>query len=404
MPQISFGRMVGYYTRDFRSSNVEAATDYLTLLCLNGDLPEKAGKAQVSLCHEALRELVLETREFAKLLGDIRSNGQRVPGAVEKRIRLIRLAHEDDDFLNTLTLHAAALADENGRATDAVLLYHLAGEYDKVISIVNRALSEAICVDVGDEPLKLQPLKAVSQIASGAPNNNNIIITTTSLSLTAVDDPAELARKMVGMYNQNALYYSKIRPANRDACGVLMRMSDARQKVEAGAWAEALDIISTLGILPLGAHGQMAVIRAAAQSFNNQQLLSPLPVSQPFDNLNGGNGGGNGSRRRAGLGAGAGDGHGGGGGGGDQHRRYYTAYVSRTVGHLLTWTIMCCMHQRQLLRASVFGGMGSSRQQVADELAVQAKDLMVFAGLIRYHLPPRVFETLARAGAEIDSW
>jgi len=27
-----------------------------------------------------------------------------------------------------------------------------------------------------------------------------------------------------------------------------------------------------------------------------------------------------------------------------------------------------------------------------------AKDLMVFAGLIRYKLPPRVFETLAQAG------
>jgi len=37
---------------------------------------------------------------------------------------------------------------------------------------------------------------------------------------------------------------------------------------------------------------------------------------------------------------------------------------------------------------------------IADRLLQQAKDLMVFAGLIRYKLPPRVFETLAREGQE----
>ena len=226
--------MIGYYTRDFRSANVEAAVDYLTLLCLNADLPGQAGKSQILLCHEALRELVLETREFAKLLGDVRSDGQRIKGAIESRVKLLKLSDQEGDFLRTLTVQAAGVANDNGRTTDAVLLYHLAEEYDDVITIINRALSEAIAVDIGQEQMRLQPLKARSQQQQqqGA----------SSLSLTSVDDPAELARNMIGLYNQNALYYNKIKATNRDACGMLLRMSEAKRRVEGGQWMEALDV------------------------------------------------------------------------------------------------------------------------------------------------------------------
>ena len=33
--------MLGYYTRDFRAENVEAAVDYITLICLNADLRDR---------------------------------------------------------------------------------------------------------------------------------------------------------------------------------------------------------------------------------------------------------------------------------------------------------------------------------------------------------------------------
>ena len=41
------------------------------------------------------------------------------------------------------------------------------------------------------------------------------------------------------------------------------------------------------------------------------------------------------------------------------------------------------------------------RKVLADQLLQKAKDLMVFAGLIKYKLPPRVFKTLAREGQEV---
>lgn len=236
--QINFGLMLGYYTRDFRAANVSAAVDYLTLICLNKDLPGQTGKNQVMLCHEALRELVLESREFALLLGDLQSNGQRIKGIIEERMKLIGL-DETDDFMRTITIQAASIADDNGRTTDAVLLYHLAGEYDNVIVIIARALSEAISTPIGHGPMRLQPLKPR---ADGQEYQSG--------SLTSVDDPLTLATGMTDIYGKNTMYSSKIKDTNKNACMALLRMSQAKSLVEQEKWAEALDVSSSAFSVP----------------------------------------------------------------------------------------------------------------------------------------------------------
>jgi len=234
--QLKFGHMVGYYTRDFRAGNPTAAVDYLSLICLNGDLPQPHGIRQITLCHEALRELVLESREFALLLGDIRGDGQRIKGVIEERMKLIGL-QERDDFMRTITIQAASVADDNGRTTDAVLLYHLAQEYDNVLTVINRALSEAVCVPIGQEQMRLQPLKPRI-----APSSQQDQVQVNSLSLTSVDDPVVLARNMTGLYSQSGMYKESIKESNWTDCEALIRMSEARVCVENGQWGQALDV------------------------------------------------------------------------------------------------------------------------------------------------------------------
>ena len=284
--------MIGFYTRDFRTGNPEAAVDYLALLCLNADLPGDIGKGHASLCHEALRELVLETREFALLLGDIRSDGTRIRGAIEQRLQIIRLA-DQEQFLRAVTLQAASVADDNGRTTDAVLLYHLAEDYDNVVTIISRALSDMIAVDIGQEDTasRLQPLKPRITDANNAqkPDRGKAIAEnrdTSSLSLMSCTDPADLARNMITLYNNNALYFAKIQAQNRQACGVLLRISEAKEQVQTGQWAEALDIISSLNLLPLNTRGQIPLIRGAAQTLSGlpstiSRLIGPLLKISP---------------------------------------------------------------------------------------------------------------------------
>ncbi|PWY69814.1 NIC-domain-containing protein [Aspergillus sclerotioniger CBS 115572] len=345
-PQINFGYLITQYTREFRTGYVEAAIDYFTLLCLNADLPGSLGKSQASVCHEALREFILETRDFAKLLGDIRSDGSRIKGLIEQRISLIKLV-DQDEFLKTITVQAAAIADDKGLITDAVLLYHLAEDYDRVIDIINRALSDAVAVELGGPALKLQPLRPRTDPHDHA--QETPLEPGSSLSLTTVDNPVVLAKNMIGLYNANAMYYQRIRQVNRDACGLLLRMMEAKLEVEAAKWTPALDAINDLNILPLRARGSVPYIRSAAQTFSS-----------------------------------------------------FPAIISHNVGHVIMWSITCIGHERERLSSGAYEN--EIRQGLADELLVMAKDLMIFSGMVKYKLPPKVYETLARAGAQIGAY
>ncbi|CAM1510418.1 Fc.00g007530.m01.CDS01 [Cosmosporella sp. VM-42] len=338
LPQINFGRMIGYYTRDFRAADVVSAVDYLTLICLNQDLGGEAGQRHSSLCHEALRELVLETREFSKLIGDIRPDGRRIRGIIEERGPLMGLDAEDD-FVNTVTLQAASFADESGRTTDSVLLYHLAGEYDTVVAIVSRALSEAISLEIGEDPMRLMPVKprAGQQEAEQG----------SSLSLASIDDPVELAKTMMSMYERDAMFYRRIQDQNKVACRVLLEMSSIKGLVEVGQWAQCLDKIRSLEILPLDAAGDASIIRAYASKFSG--------LSQP---------------------------------------------VSINVPNLLMWTIICCVRQREQLTNGQFSGNEGTRKMMVDQLKQMTLDLTTYTSQLRYRFPPHLHEALARASAE----
>ena len=240
-PQLNFGRVIGYYTGDFRAARADAAAEYLILICLNADLPGEAGKQQAELCHEALRELVLETREFSTLLGDVKSNGQTKPGLIQERVSLLRLSGENG-LINTITREAAKMADDNGRTNDAVLLCHLANEYDSVISILNRALSEALSVEIGQEPLRLEPLKPRLLAADGQQQQQLSDETSTSLSMLGTDDPIELARKVIALYDGNNLWWRKVSELNRDTIRILFQLNEAKKIIEARSYMEALGV------------------------------------------------------------------------------------------------------------------------------------------------------------------
>ncbi len=254
-PQINFARMIGYYTRDFRAANVAAAVDYLVLICLGDDEEQVAGaggagggarpseqqSAAAALCYEALRELVLESCEFSKLIGDIRPDGRRIRGLIEERGTLIALDREQD-FVKAITLQAAREADDSGRTTDAVLLYHLAGDYDTVVVIVSRALSEAIALEIGEQPMRLVPVKP--RVSEGGTNAGDSGATGSSLSLASIDDPVELARTMMTMYDRDNMFRRRIREEIRMACKALLKISEIKGMVEAGRWAQCLDVCS----------------------------------------------------------------------------------------------------------------------------------------------------------------
>ena len=338
LPQINFVPLIAFYTSSWRTANAVAAVDYLALLCLNADLPA-LGASYISYCHESLRELCLETREFAKLLGDIRSDGIRLPGAIEQRSKLIKI-DDRQDFLQAVTRQSAQIADERGQVADAALLYHLAEDLDSVAEVLSRAIADAVGVDLDDTPPSLQPLKPRKDIEPGDAQTNS------SLSLTNAATTYELARNMMRLYDANASYYDKIQPENKRVLGALMMMMESRELISAGKYMDALDRMNSLEILPLLARGNKSVIRTAVSSF------AILPQM-----------------------------------------------LARTTGFLVVWSITCIARQREQLQQARYET--AERINMKTQLADMASDLVDFSGLIKFRLAPRVNEMLARISGEV---
>lgn len=63
------------------------------------------------------------------------------------------------------------------------------------------------------------------------------------------------------------------------------------------------------------------------------------------------------------------------------------------------WSITCISRERERMYSGPYEN--DMRQTLVDELLGMAKDLMVFSGMIKYKLPPRVYETLAKVGGDI---
>ena len=77
-------------------------------------------------------DLVLESREFEMLLGQIQSDGTRKPGCLDK--------FQKDS--SAIISFVASEAEGRGLYEDAVRLYDLAGKETNVVQLLNKLLSQ----------------------------------------------------------------------------------------------------------------------------------------------------------------------------------------------------------------------------------------------------------------------
>lgn len=216
--EINFAKLLGNYTKSFKFSDPRIAVEYLILIALNGN------KDQIEVCHESLRELVLETKEFTILLGKVNRDGSRIPGVIEERHSLLFLSDEQD-FLHRITEQAARRADEDGRVFDSLLLYQLADEYDIVIRIVNKLLSDLLSnTDLNQPLLNLD-------------DNNET-------------SPVLIAKKLINVYVNNMEISRKVSSKNKETCLLLLKVVDIRRSFYSQNWQEALSKVEDIDVIP----------------------------------------------------------------------------------------------------------------------------------------------------------
>lgn len=239
---IDLARVITRHIRLFSMSDARSALEYIYLICLNVEpsVPSDTQEDQREKCYGAIKDLVCQTRMYADLVGDIRVDGARVPGAIEQSLKLLRMSDERE-YLRQIVRAAATRSEVEHRTRDAILLFNLAEEYDMVVSVLNRELGAS---------LFLTDLSSGLALLDGAGGSTAL---NASASLTATEDSAQLAKAILDNYEAQSHIARRVDVKKRETCRLLLELKRAVTLVRNGDIERGLNVIENTNLFPLSA-------------------------------------------------------------------------------------------------------------------------------------------------------
>uniref|UniRef100_A0A1B6C656 Nuclear pore protein n=1 Tax=Clastoptera arizonana TaxID=38151 RepID=A0A1B6C656_9HEMI len=131
MLRLNFVSLIKFYIRRFDNHHVFETLNYYFCLRKFNDIQ---GDNVFASC---VVDYLIRTRRFNTVLGHLQANGTRSLGLIDR-------FQASKENLNILIKRLANTLDFAGEHEDAVVLYHLAGEYNCVIRLLNSTMSQII--------------------------------------------------------------------------------------------------------------------------------------------------------------------------------------------------------------------------------------------------------------------
>ncbi|KAI8921291.1 Nup93/Nic96-domain-containing protein [Powellomyces hirtus] len=217
-------------------------------------ISQSGGRRYTNFSHMLIREIIVRSGEFEALVGEVRPNGTRVPGEVERYQTLVHI-YSTEDFKQFITIQAAEKAEHQGHFQDAIRLHNLAGEHGRVIELLNRQLSDRLL----EQRYREQP-RSMTQKAF-ATHRTDVF--------PREDEPVELAQQVLSFYQNHPQMLAKIDVESKQTCEVLLSLTRFMMACARGATQDALPHLLGTGIVPT--RMDMAEIQQKANDF---KLLS----------------------------------------------------------------------------------------------------------------------------------
>ena len=126
--RLNLSRIIIGYTRKFACSNPISALNYYYIL---HGIHNEDGEDMFAVC---IADLIQESKEYQTLLGTMDSSGRKTKGAID------RFNVNHSQIISTV----AEASEKRGCWQEAVTLYELAHNYDKVLEILNEELSRKL--------------------------------------------------------------------------------------------------------------------------------------------------------------------------------------------------------------------------------------------------------------------
>lgn len=261
---LDFPKLISRYTKIFSQTDSREALEYLYLICLSSDSPAPVGKEQVEKCHDMIKNLVLESRNFEELLGGLKADGQtKIQGLIEKNAALIELGNESG-YLIYLVKEMAMISEKRNRIKDSIILFNLAKEWNLVIKVLNRELGSNLM-----DPVARPPLDQKGQLAIESSNLS-------SSSFIAAPDILSLAKMILSSYEKQNHIIRSISIQNLSTLKTLFVLKEAISYFHASAYETSLQLISSLDLIPL--KGDVISITRKAEEFKtlDENLIKNL--------------------------------------------------------------------------------------------------------------------------------
>jgi nuclear pore complex protein Nup93 len=288
---VNFVRLIEAYVKIFAHTDVLAALHYLYLI------------QDEDARHRSIKDLILETREFDQLLGALQDDGSRKGGLLEKFLPRAK-------WTKIVEL-AAADSENSGKYEDAIKLYDLAQYYDKVVSLLCHQLGRVVVGHDEDPSVKDADRKQL----------------------------IELADALIDKYQKAGTsdFVSKIDPNNFLAFKQLKALVKFFDLYHSGRFAEALDTMKTLNIIPFHT-------KEIEEKVNNFKKLNEA--------------------------------------------------VRRNFAEILVATMTCLYKLYSKLKAEL--SVDPSREQLMKELQAESKAVVMFSGMVQFRMSSDVHSKLLR--------
>lgn len=258
--KFNFARLIHQYSTNLSTQYPDVALHYLYFICLYGielgpdsdndtdmemvlsnndttasEEKKTIAKKYTQLTYKYIQELVLlqKSESIPHFFGKMNSEGSiQTLSEIEQYKNLIHI-RDHEHFIKYLVKPTARSCESEGRLADAVYLYNLSENYETVVDILNKQLSDALASH--------------------------------QYSLTQ-DHPVVLAQSIMQNYVKQPSNFGRLESKQR-TCAILIKLTRFMDAYQRNSLAEALSIIKELDIIPL--EGDMNKVMMKAEEFQN---------------------------------------------------------------------------------------------------------------------------------------
>lgn len=258
--EINFFKLIFYYVKPFNITDPVFACHYLMLLAMTkgNNLENKLNK-----CHDALRDLILISKNFFLLTGELDFvTGNKKTGILEKFRSLIKLS-DLNDYRYFIFEKTALICEEEGRFFEAISLYGLCLDFDSVFRILNKLLAEIIL------SINLS-IKFIDKNNTIFLNDNcDIHLKSDNLNENKI---LTMSKSIIESFDKKIFDLNKILIKKKNTCFNLLEIIKIKEHFVAKDWNQVYFEIEKLDLISISPENDLIQIRKASNLVLNNEI------------------------------------------------------------------------------------------------------------------------------------